>query len=123
MNNPSKLIIRVTDAGKAQFAPYFGITSDDIDYLHMFRDLRESGIWGIFRIQLKNKTAFDTLRLSGFGSKLPSGRYEASSNRIFAPRFILSPKMSSNPKIRRSGHKIHLISSFLGFILAKSDQK
>ena len=58
-----------------------------------------------------------------FSSKLPSGRYEASSNWIFAPRSILSPRMSSDPKERHSRHKIHLISSFLGFILPKSDQK
>ena len=32
-------------------------------------------------------------------------------------------ELSSDPKERRSGHKMHLISSFLGFILRKSDQK
>merc|ERR1712185_149395 len=58
-----------------------------------------------------------------FSSKLPSGRYEASSNWIFAPRSIMSPRMTSDPEDGLSRHKIHLISSFLGFILPKSDQK
>ena len=58
-----------------------------------------------------------------FSSKLPSGRYEASSNWIFAPRSIMSPRMTSDPRDGLSRHKIHLIYSFLGFILPKSDQK
>ena len=58
-----------------------------------------------------------------FSSKLSSGRYEGSSYWIFAPRSILSPRMSSDPKERGSRHKIHLFSVFLGFILPKTDQK
>ena len=69
--------------------------------------------------QTDQKCTFYTI----FSSKQPSGRYEASSNWIFAPRSILSPRMSSDPKERRSGHKVNLISSFLGFILPKSDKK
>ena len=75
--------------------------------------------WALFCLKPTRNALFTPF----FSSKLPSGRYEASSNWIFAPRSILSPRMSSDPKERRSGHKIHLISSFLGFILPKSDQK
>jgi len=78
-----------------------------------------SSFLGFILPQTDQKCTFYTI----FSSKLPSGRYEASSNWIFAPRSIPSPRMSSDPKKRRSGHKIHLISSFLGFILPKSDQK
>ena len=78
-----------------------------------------SSFLGFILPQTDQKCTFYTI----FSSKLPSGRYEASSNWIFAPRSILSPRMSSDPKERRSGHKLHLISSFLGFILPKSDQK
>ena len=67
---------------------------------------------GFILPQTDQKCTFYTI----FCSKLPSGRYEASSNWIFAPWNILSPKMSSDPKERRSGYKIHLVSSFLGFI-------
>ena len=74
---------------------------------------------GFILPQTDQKCTFYTI----FSSKLPSGRYEASSNWIFTPRSILSPRMSSDPKERHSGHRIHLISSFLGFILPKSDQK
>ena len=78
-----------------------------------------SSFLGFILPQTDQKCTFYTI----FSSKLPSGRYEASSNWIFAPRSILSPRMSSDPKERRFRHKIHLISSFLGFILPKSDQK
>ena len=78
-----------------------------------------SSFLGFILPQTDQKCTFYTI----FSSKLPSGRYEASSNWIFTPRSILSPRMSSDPKVRRSGHRIHLISSFLGFILPKSDQK
>ena len=33
------------------------------------------------------------------------------------------PQNELRPKERRSGHRVHVISSFLGFILPKSDQK
>ena len=72
-----------------------------------------SSFLGFILPQTDQKCTFYTI----FSSKWPSGRYEASSNWIFAPRSILSPRMSSDPKERRSRHKIHLISSFLGFIL------
>ena len=78
-----------------------------------------SSFLGFILPQTDQKCTFYTI----FSSKWPSGRYEASSNWIFTPRSILSPRMSSDPKVRRSGHRIHLISSFLGFILPKSDQK
>ena len=74
---------------------------------------------GFILPQTGQKCTFYTI----FCSKLPSGRYEASLNWIFAPRFILSPRMTSDPKDGLSKHKIHLVSSFLGFILPKSDQK
>ena len=74
---------------------------------------------GFILPQTDQKCTFYTI----FSSKWPSGRYEASSNWIFAPRSILSPRMTSDPKDGLSRHKIHLISSFLGFILPKSDQK
>ena len=88
------------------------------DHLKTYFDVFLS-FMGFILPQTDQKCTFYTI----FSSKLPSGRYEASSNWIFAPRSILSPRMSSDPKERRSGHKIHLISSFLGFILPKSDQK
>ena len=78
-----------------------------------------SSFLGFILPQTDQKCTFYTI----FSSKLPSGRYEASSNWIFAPRSILSPRMTSDPKDGLSRHKIHLISSFLGFILPKSDQK
>ena len=87
-------------------------------FLDIFWRVFESFL-GFILPQTDQKCTFYTI----FSSKLPSGRYEASSNWIFAPRSILSPRMSSDPKERRSGHKMHLISSFLGFILPKSDQK
>ena len=75
--------------------------------------------WALFCLKPTRNALFRPF----FCSKLPSGRYEASSNWIFAPRSILSPRMTSDPKDGLSRHKIHLISSFLGFILPKSDQK
>ena len=78
-----------------------------------------SSFLGFILPQTDQKCTFYTI----FSSKWPSGRYEASSNWIFAPRSILSPRMTSDPKDGLSKHKIHLISSFLGFILPKSDQK
>ena len=74
---------------------------------------------GFILPQTDQKCTFYTI----FSSKWPSGRYEASSNWIFASRSILSPRMTSDPKDGLSRHKMHLISSFLGFILPKSDQK
>ena len=86
-----------------------------------FKDIfwRSLIISGFFLPQTDQKCTFYTI----FSSKWPSGRYEASSNWIFAPRSILSPRMTSDPKDGLSKHKIYLISSFLGFILPKSDQK
>ena len=78
-----------------------------------------SSFLGFILPQTDQKCTFYTI----FSSKWPSGRYEASSNWIFAPRSILSPRMISDPKDGLSKHKIHLISSFLGFILPKTDQK
>ena len=78
-----------------------------------------SSFLGFILPQTDQKCAFYTI----FSSKCPSGRYEASSNWIFAPRSILSPRMTSYPRDGLSRHKIHLIFSFLGFILPKSDQK
>ena len=78
-----------------------------------------SSFLGFILPQTDQKCTFYTI----FSSKLPSGRYEASSYWNFAPRSILSPRMSSDPKKRHSVIKLHLFSSFLGFILPKSDQK
>ena len=56
---------------------------------------------GFILPQTDQKCTFYTI----FSSKWPSGRYEASSNWIFAPRSILSPRMTSDPKERLSRHQ------------------
>ena len=79
------------------------IKTTEKDLLETYFDVFSSFL-GFILPQTDQNCTFYTI----FSSKLPSGRYEASSNWIFAPRSILSPRMTPDPKERRSRHKTYL---------------
>ena len=79
--------------------------------------------WRVFLISSLYFALTDQKCTFYLSSKLPSGRYEVSSNWSFALTFVLSLRMTLDPKRRPLWKYVDVFYSFMGFILPKFDQK